>query len=98
MTMLQRIAIVGGARIPFARQNTNYTEASNIDMMTAALRGVVDRFALKGERLGDVAAGAVLKHSRDINISREAAVDSGLTMVRAGGESGILAIHHKLFA
>ncbi len=79
MTILQRVAIVGGARIPFARQNTAYAEASNTDMMTAALRGVVDRFALTGERLGDVAAGAVLKHSRDINISREAALDSGLS-------------------
>ena len=79
MTTLQRVAILGGVRIPFARVNTQYAEASNIDMMTAALRGVVDRFGLKGERLGEVAGGAVLKHSRDTNISREAALDSGLS-------------------
>jgi acetyl-CoA C-acetyltransferase len=79
MSTRERVAIVGGVRIPFARQNTNYAEASNIDMMTAAVRGVVERFGLAGERLGEVAAGAVLKHSRDINISREAALDSGLS-------------------
>ena len=79
MTTLQRIAILGGVRIPFARINTQYAEASNIDMLTAALRGVVDRFQLEGERLGEVAGGAVLKHSRDTNISREAAIDSGLS-------------------
>jgi acetyl-CoA C-acetyltransferase len=73
-----RIAILGGARIPFARQNTEYVDASNIDMMTAALKGVVDRFGLRGQRIGEVAAGAVLKHSRDANISREAALSSGL--------------------
>ena len=79
MATLRRIAILGGVRIPFARQDTQYAEASNIDMLTAALRGVVDRFRLKGERLGDVVGGAVLKHSRDTNISREAAIDSGLS-------------------
>jgi len=79
MKATQKVAILGGARIPFARQNTNYVEASNIDMLAAALKGVVHRFGLKGERLGEVAAGAVLKHSRDTNISREAALDSGLS-------------------
>jgi len=74
-----RIAILGGARIPFARQNTAYAEASNIDMLTAALKGVVERFGLEGQRLGEVAAGAVLKHSRDANISREAALSCGLS-------------------
>lgn len=75
----QRVAILGGVRIPFARQNTQYAEASNIDMLTAAVKGVVDRFGLKGQRLGEVAAGAVLKHSRDANISREATLSSGLS-------------------
>lgn len=78
MKTSRRIAILGGSRIPFARQNTQYAEASNIEMLTAALRGVVDKFGLKGQRLGEVAAGAVLKHSRDANISREATLDSGL--------------------
>ncbi|GAA0719478.1 acetyl-CoA C-acetyltransferase [Dokdonella soli] len=79
MKPVRRIGILGGARIPFARQNTQYVDASNIDMLTAALKGVVDRFGLNGERLGEVAAGAVLKHSRDANISREAALSSGLS-------------------
>ena len=79
MKSIQRVAILGGVRIPFARQNTAYVDASNTDMMTAALKGVVDRFGLQGERLGEVAAGAVLKHSRDANISREATLSSGLS-------------------
>jgi len=79
MKTLQRVAILGGSRIPFARQNTNYVDASNIDMLTAAYKGVVDKFNLQGERLGEVVGGAVLKHSRDANISREAALDSGLS-------------------
>lgn len=78
MKALQRIAILGGVRIPFARSNTSYIEASNIDMLTAALQGLVERFGLRGQRLGEVAAGAVLKHSRDTNLSREAALSSGL--------------------
>jgi acetyl-CoA C-acetyltransferase len=79
MKSARKVAIIGGARIPFARQNTNYVEASNLQMLTAALQGVVDRFGLKGQRLGEVAAGAVLKHSRDANVSREALLDTGLS-------------------
>jgi len=74
-----KVAVLGGLRIPFARQNTAYTESSNIDMLTAALAGTVERFGLKGQRLGEVVAGAVLKHSRDANISREAALSCGLS-------------------
>lgn len=77
MKTIQRVAVLGGVRIPFARQNTAYVDASNTDMMTAALKGVVDRFGLQSQRLGEVAAGAVLKHSRDANISREAVLSSG---------------------
>src|SRR5262245_2672445 len=62
MKQARRIAIIGGARIPFARQDTNYVEASNLQMLAAALQGVVARFGLKGKRLGEVAAGAVIKH------------------------------------
>ena len=79
MKTLQRVAILGGSRIPFARQNTHYVTTSHTEMLTAALKGVVDKFGLQGQRLGEVAAGAVLKHSRDANISREAALDSGLS-------------------
>src|SRR5882757_161025 len=78
MKTLQKVAILGGSRIPFARQNTEYADASNIDMLTAAVKGVVDRFGLQGQRLGEVAGGAVLKHSRDANIAREATLSSGL--------------------
>jgi acetyl-CoA C-acetyltransferase len=74
----QRAAILGGNRIPFARSNGPYGEASNQDMLTAALDGLVARFNLQGERLGEVVAGAVLKHSRDFNLTREAVLGSAL--------------------
>jgi acetyl-CoA C-acetyltransferase len=72
------VAVLGGNRIPFARQNGAYARASNQDMLTAALDGLVSRFGLRGERLGEVAAGAVLKHSRDFNLAREAVLGSAL--------------------
>lgn len=75
---VRKVAIVGGNRIPFARSNTAYFGVSNQEMLTAALQGLVQRFNLKGERLGEVAAGAVMKHSRDFNLVREAVLDSGL--------------------
>jgi acetyl-CoA C-acetyltransferase len=71
-------AILGGNRIPFARSGGAYAEASNQDMLTAALDGLVARFGLQGERLGDVVAGAVLKHSRDFNLTRECVLGSTL--------------------
>jgi acetyl-CoA C-acetyltransferase len=74
----RRVAIVGGSRIPFARANTVYGEASNQDMLTAALRSLVSKYALENERLGEVAAGAVIKHSRDWNLARESLLGSGL--------------------
>jgi len=74
----RRAAILGGNRIPFARSGGAYAEASNQDMLTAALDGLVARFGLQGERLGDVVAGAVLKHSRDFNLSRECVLGSSL--------------------
>jgi acetyl-CoA C-acetyltransferase len=75
---VRRVAIVGGVRIPFARAHTAYAKATNQDMLTAAFRGVVERFKLQGERLGDVAAGAVIKHSKDYNLTRECVMSSGL--------------------
>ncbi|MBU0789129.1 MAG: acetyl-CoA C-acetyltransferase [Gammaproteobacteria bacterium] len=78
MAQVRKVAIVGGARIPFARSNTAYTTQSNQAMLTATLNGVVDKYQLHGERLGEVAAGAVLKHSRDFNLTREAVLSSGL--------------------
>jgi len=74
----RRVAIVGGNRIPFARSNAAYAEVSNQDMLTAAIDGLVARFGLEGERLGEVVAGAVLKHSRDYNLTRESVLGSRL--------------------
>ncbi|HYL00751.1 MAG TPA: acetyl-CoA C-acetyltransferase [Steroidobacteraceae bacterium] len=74
----RRVAIVGGVRIPFARSYTVYATASNQEMLTAAFRAVVERFKLQGERLGDVAAGAVIKHSKDYNLTRESVLSVGL--------------------
>jgi len=74
----RRVAILGGARIPFARANSAYAEASNQDMLTAAFRFLVDKYSLENERLGEVAAGAVIKHSRDWNLARESALGAGL--------------------
>lgn len=74
----RRVAIIGGLRIPFCRSHTAYARCSNQDMMTAVLRGLVDRFALDGVALGDVSLGAVIKHSRDWNLARESVLGSGL--------------------
>jgi acetyl-CoA C-acetyltransferase len=76
---IRRVAIIGGNRIPFVRSNTAYRKASNLDMLTAALQGLVNRFDLEGERLGEVVAGAVMKHSKDFNLAREATLNSGLS-------------------
>jgi acetyl-CoA C-acetyltransferase len=75
---IRRVAVVGGNRIPFARSNTAYAHASNQDMLTAAIDGLVTRFGLQGERVGEMVAGAVLKHSRDFNLTREAVLGSRL--------------------
>jgi acetyl-CoA C-acetyltransferase len=75
----RKAAIVGGNRIPFARSNSAYAQASNQDMLTATLDGLVARFGLQGERVGEVVAGAVLKHARDFNLTREAVLGSRLS-------------------
>jgi acetyl-CoA C-acetyltransferase len=74
----RRAAILGGNRIPFARRDREYAQASNQDMLTATLDGLVSRFSLQGERLGEVAAGAVLKRSKDFNLTRECVLGSPL--------------------
>lgn len=74
----RRVAIVGGNRIPFARSNGPYAHASDQDMLTATLDGLVERFGLEGERLDEVVAGAVLKHARDRDLTREAVLGSKL--------------------
>ena len=78
MQTIRRVAVIGGNRIPFARSNSRYASASNQDMLAAALDGLVARFGLSGERLGEVVAGAVLKHSRDFNLTREVVLGSQL--------------------
>ena len=99
------IAILGGNRIPFARSGGAYAEASNQDMLTATLDGLVARFGLQGERLGDVVAGAVLKHSRDFNLTRECVLGSTLDHatpahdVQQACDTGLqaaLAVGHKI--
>jgi acetyl-CoA C-acetyltransferase len=75
---VRRVAIVGGVRIPFARAHGAYAKASNEDMLTAAFRAVVERFNLNGVRLGDAAAGAVIKHTKDYNLTRECVLSAGL--------------------
>ena len=75
----RRVAILGGNRIPFARSNTVYSNASNQDMFTATLQGLVDRFNLHGERLGEVVGGAVMKHARDFNLVRESVLSTTLS-------------------
>ena len=74
----RRVAIVGGNRIPFARSNKQYARASNQDMLTAAIDGLAQRYGLAGVRVGEVVAGAVLKHSRDFNLTRESVLGSAL--------------------
>src|ERR1700732_4969944 len=74
----RRVAVLGGTRIPFARQNGPYARASNQDMLTATLDALVAKFGLGGEVVGEVAAGAVLKHSRDFNLTRESVLGSRL--------------------
>ncbi len=78
MNSVRRVAVLGGSRIPFARVTSAYAESSNQDMLTAVFRSLVEKFSLKGERIGEVAAGAVIKHSRDWNLAREATLGSGL--------------------
>src|ERR1700709_394802 len=78
MTEQRRAAVIGGNRIPFARANGAYAKASNRDMLTATLDGLAARFGLPDDRMGEVAGGAVLKHSRDRDLTRESVLGSRL--------------------
>jgi acetyl-CoA C-acetyltransferase len=77
-TPARRVAILGGNRIPFARSNTVYANASNQDMLVSTLQGLIDRFNLHGLRLGEVVGGAVMKHARDFNLVRESVLSTTL--------------------
>ena len=76
----RRVAVVGGTRIPFCRAHSVYADSSNQDMMTATLEAMVNKYDLRGQTLGDVALGAVIKHSRDWNLARECVIGSGLSL------------------
>ncbi len=75
---LRRVAVIGGSRIPFCRSNTLYADKGNLDMLTAALTGLVDRFGLDGKYIDEVQGGAVVTHSKDWNIAREAVIGTAL--------------------
>ncbi len=79
MTELRKVAIVGSARIPFTRAHTGYAEEGNLTMLGATLKGLAEKYGLVGEKIDEVMAGAVLSHSRDFNLAREAALDAGLS-------------------
>lgn len=75
----RRVAVLGGSRVPFARAHGRYAGASSEDMLTAALDGLVERYGLEGERLGEVVGGAVLKHTRDRDLTRESVLGTDLS-------------------
>ncbi len=80
----RKVAVIGGARIPFCRSHSIYRDCSNRDLMTAALKALVDKYDLKGQTLGEVALGAVIKHSRDWNLARESLISAGLSLRTPG--------------
>src|SRR5690606_39251942 len=83
-TRLQRIAVIGGVRIPFCRANGPYADASSLDMLSAALQGLSDRFGLAGTKIDEVVAGAVTSHSKDWNLAREALLSTDLSPLTPG--------------
>ncbi len=91
---MRRVAVLGGSRIPFCRSHTAYAELTNLDMLIAALGGLVDRFSLHGAHIDEVVGGAVVTHAKDWNLAREAVIGSalapttpGITMMQACGTS-----------
>jgi acetyl-CoA C-acetyltransferase len=102
---MRRIAVLGGVRIPFCRSHTAYAELTNLDMLTAALTGLADRFGLHGVHIDEVVGGAVVTHAKDWNLAREAVIGSplkpttpGITMMQACGTSlqGALGLAAKI--
>src|SRR6185295_15233898 len=91
---LRRVAVIGGVRIPFCRSNTLYADQSNLEMLTATLNGLIERYHLEGVHIDEVVGGAVVTHSRDWNLAREAVLGTslapstpGITMMQACGTS-----------
>jgi len=81
---LRRVAIVGSARIPFCRAYTGYANETNLSLLSTAIGGLAEKYALKGKKIDEVMAGAVIKHSRDFNLAREALLDAGLSPLTPG--------------
>jgi acetyl-CoA C-acetyltransferase len=81
---IRRIAVIGGSRIPFCRSNSIYSEKTNLDMLTATIQGVVNRFALEDKQLDEVVAGAVTTHAKDWNLAREALLSTRLSPLTPG--------------
>jgi acetyl-CoA C-acetyltransferase len=81
---LRRIAVIGGSRIPFCRSNSFYSEKTNMDMLSATIQGLVDRFGLDGKQLDEVIAGAVTTHAKDWNLAREALLSTSLSPLTPG--------------
>ena len=77
MAELKKVAIVGSARIPFTRAYSGYANETNLSMLAAALGGLAEKFGLKGRAVDEVMGGAVISHSRDFNVARDAALDAG---------------------
>ena len=91
---LRRVAVIGGVRIPFCRSNTLYADKSNLEMLTGALNGLVDKYNLKGVHIDEAIGGAVVSHSKDWNLAREAVLGTrlapttpGITIQQACGTS-----------
>ena len=84
MSQSRRVAVLGGVRIPFCRQNTAYADVGNMGLSVRTLGALVEKFGLQGKQLGEVAMGAVIKHSSDWNLGREAALSSGLSPLTPG--------------
>ncbi len=84
MLLGRPVAVLGGVRIPFCRQNTAYSDVGNLGMSVRTLGALVEKFGLHGQQLGEVAMGAVIKHSADWNLGREAALSSGLSPLTPG--------------
>lgn len=91
---LRRVAVIGGVRTPFCRSNTAYSDKTNLDLMTAALNGLVERYRLEGTLIDEVVGGAVLTHSKDFNLTRESVINTkldprtpGVTLSQACGTS-----------
>ncbi len=94
MQTMRKVAVIGGVRTPFCRGNTSYDDLTNLDLMTAALNGLVDKYGLQGQHIDEVVGGAVVTHARDFNLTREAVIGTklsedtpGVTLSQACGTS-----------